>query len=117
MEEILDLHTPLQQIDKQTIVNSTSGPDFGIVLPMSTSRSFLREKKVLNTSISNQTVSYIVVPFKVLLFILMTLKTFKILRLLLKGRSDCPFSWKKKKCLPLFIEVYIFGLSEIFLFV
>ena len=46
----------------------------------------------------------------------MTLKTFKILRLLLKGRSDCPFSWKKKKCLPLFIEVYIFGLSEIFLF-
>ena len=46
----------------------------------------------------------------------MTLKIFKILRLLLKGRSDCPFSWKKKKCLPLFIEVYIFGLSEIFLF-
>lgn len=45
VEEILDLHTPLQQIDKQTIVNSTSGPDFGIVPPMSTSRSFLRERK------------------------------------------------------------------------
>ena len=43
-------------------------------------------------------------------------KDIKILGLVLKGRSQCPFRLEKKNCLPLFIEFHIFGLSEIFIF-
>ena len=59
---------------------------------------------------------YIVVPFKLLLYFLIILRTFNVLRLLIKGRSKWVFSSKKKECLPLCIEVGVFGPSEILFF-
>ena len=74
---------------------------------------FLQQQWMVHPVLIKQFLVCIDVPFKLLLHILITLKTFKILRSLIKWRSKCLFSSKKKKFLELFFEVDIFGVSEI----
>ena len=74
---------------------------------------FLQQQWLVHPVLIKQFLVCIDVPFKLLLHILITLKTFKILRSLIKWRSKCLFSSKKKKFLQLFFEVDIFGVSEI----
>ena len=71
-----------------TTVLGTSGSDFGIVPLMTTSLYFSRESKKfwINPFPIKQFLVYIVVPFKLLLYILMTVTTVKFLRLLIKRR-------------------------------
>ena len=88
---------------------------------MITSASFSRERgKPPNLPFPiKQLLEYISVPRRLLLFILINLKTFKICgRELknLKGRSKTLSSVKEKKCLPLFLKVGILGRREILLF-
>ena len=69
---------------------------------------FLQQQWMVHPVLIKQFLVCIDVPFKILLHILITLKTFKILRSLIKWRSKCLFSSKKKKFLELFFEVDIF---------
>ena len=80
-----------------TTVIGTSGSDFGIVPLMTTSLYFSRESKKfwINPFPIKQFLVYIVVPFKLLLYILITVTTVKFLRLLKKEDKNAYFHQKR----------------------